>query len=165
MNYTQMFITNCLQVEECEIVNDALSEPASNFTLACGTGNWRSLPVIRDKQFELSDMGRILWEDNVACELGRRKPEWEIWRLIQLELCMDSGIKRSNQPSSLFSPNLSSLIPTKLRWLHSHRPEELWIIVNEQEWNGWTVEVLYRMNLLRRVSMLAWMVELWLSST
>lgn len=39
-------------------------------------------PVVRNKQLEFSNVGGILGEDDVACELGRGKPEREIGRLI-----------------------------------------------------------------------------------
>lgn len=39
-------------------------------------------------------MGRILGEDDVSCELAWRKPEREVWWLIQLELSVDPEIRR-----------------------------------------------------------------------
>lgn len=43
-------------------------------------------------------MGRILGEDDVSCELAWRKPEGEVWWLIQLELSVDPEIRR--EPSA-----------------------------------------------------------------
>lgn len=50
-----------------------------------------SLPVVRNSQLEFPNMGGVFGEDDIARELGRRKPERKIWRLIELEFSMDPG--------------------------------------------------------------------------
>lgn len=57
-------------------------------------GMYFPLPVVRDEQFEFSNVGRVFGEGDIACKLGRGKPEGEIGRLVQLEFCMDPGNKR-----------------------------------------------------------------------
>lgn len=48
-----------------------------------------NLPVVRHMKMEFTDMGGISGQNNVASELSRCEPEWEVWDFIQLELCMN----------------------------------------------------------------------------
>lgn len=61
-------------------------------------GREAAVPVVRDEELELSDVGGILGEDDVTCELARGKPEREARWLVQLELSVDSAMRK--EPSA-----------------------------------------------------------------
>lgn len=57
-----------------------------------------AVPVVRNKEPEVPDVGRVLGQDNVTCELPRGKPEGEVWWLVQLEFSVDP--ERKEEPSA-----------------------------------------------------------------
>lgn len=57
-----------------------------------------AVPVVRDEELKLSDVGGILGEDDVTCELAWGKPEREARRFVQLELSVDSAMRK--EPSA-----------------------------------------------------------------
>lgn len=58
----------------------------------------RAVPVVRNKEPEVPDVGRVLGQDNVTCELPWGKPEREVWWLVQLEFSVDP--ERREEPSA-----------------------------------------------------------------
>lgn len=64
-------------------------------------------PVVGHEEPEVSDMGGILGEDDVAGELAGREPEGEVRRLAELELGMDPegrGARLGAPPAELEAP-------------------------------------------------------------
>lgn len=48
-------------------------------------------PVVGDIEAELSDVGRVFGQNNVASELSRGEPEREVWNFVELEFRMNSA--------------------------------------------------------------------------